>query len=268
MKTLRKAVTNTQPCKAVSSKYKFISTIDYIQPFLKRGWVIDKQKGGVKATSAHQISLTHPDFKTISGDKIQILVLNSHDRSMKFTVAGGLFRLVCSNGLMVGEDFEAFSFKHIGNNIEEKLENSYEKLVAKLETMKKQFEALESTILEEEVVRNKVLNIASKLLNTSSKKKKVEVEKVTNLIPIIHRISRGEDVGQDAFTKMNIIQENITRRYGLGTVVKVTEFDDDGNVVREFRTTKGMNPVEDSSNVRSIFKVNSAITNEFLKEVA
>lgn len=57
-----------------------------------------------EASSFHDVSV---------GDSIpEVLLINSHDGSGCFTMTAGLYRLVCSNGMVVGESFEAVKYRH------------------------------------------------------------------------------------------------------------------------------------------------------------
>lgn len=253
-------VTGASPI--VSDKYKFVSTIEYIKPFLNRGWKIRKEKGGKNQFGQHILHLQHSDFKTNKGDFLEVLIINSHDRSRAFTVAGGLFRLVCENGLMVGEDFESFKFKHIGQRIDEKLDNSYDKIVAKLLELKDKFNRLENTLVTREILLNSIDTIAQGVFNLETKLRKVEVLSVVNTNQL-DRVHREGDKGLDMFTAMNVIQENITRKYGLKVQLKET-CKETGNLSY---TVKHMQPTEHKS-VSKDFKVQSIVTSTFLKLVA
>ncbi len=257
-----KALSQTEKAQGLSDQYKFVSTGEYIRPLINRGWKIRRTRNANSAHGFHILHLQNEEFKTLAGDYIEICVLNSHDGSRAFKVVGGLFRLVCENGLCVGEDFEEFRFVHRGKGIEEKLENSYEKLVAKLNDLKFKFRSLELTAYDQEDFGIDVLNITKRLFNTDSKKKSVEVLNVVNLRQLAS-IRRIEDKETDTFTVMNVIQENITRRVGLIYEVRITDKETGTNYCERRR----MAPTENMS-LTNDFKVQTAITGHFLAEVA
>lgn len=60
----------------------------------------------------HIMTFEHPDFKIDDHNKLQLLVTNSHDGSTSLRFNLGIFRLVCSNGLVVGSNFYESRFNH------------------------------------------------------------------------------------------------------------------------------------------------------------
>ena len=58
----------------------------------------------------HCVRLSHRDFlDTLTPDETrpEIVIVNSHDGSSSFRIMAGIFRLVCSNGLIVADDMTA-----------------------------------------------------------------------------------------------------------------------------------------------------------------
>jgi hypothetical protein len=85
-----------------------------------------KNSSGVR--SFHMISFQNPDIvitKTLeNGEKVadtypRIILTNSHDGFNSFKFMVGIFRLICSNGLVCGETLENMSIRHINYNFEE-----------------------------------------------------------------------------------------------------------------------------------------------------
>lgn len=62
-----------------------------------------------------EVKLPIPDVKLAKGDvsHLTLLLRNSYDRSCSFGATLGAFRLVCSNGMTVGETFGAIKSKHV-----------------------------------------------------------------------------------------------------------------------------------------------------------
>ena len=65
------------------------------------------------------LELTLPDIKIDvgGGDEIamRLIVKNSYDGSHKLQIVFGAFRLVCSNGMVIGRKFLSINRRHIGN---------------------------------------------------------------------------------------------------------------------------------------------------------
>lgn len=104
-----------------SDKYRFIPTIDVIEPLLNDGFVVHKvtenrfkdesKYGYVK----HQLRLRNPSLAPEVGGLVpEVIVTNSHDGTSAFQIRGGIYRLVCSNGLVIGNDAFNHSVRHAG----------------------------------------------------------------------------------------------------------------------------------------------------------
>ena len=121
----------------VSEKYVQANTATVINDMAKLGWyVVDaKQKGKRKNSSGiqsfHMVSFQNPDIKVMENNEVEafprIILTNSHDGMNSFKFMIGLYRLVCSNGLIVADEtFEELTIRHINYNF-----NDLRHLVAK-----------------------------------------------------------------------------------------------------------------------------------------
>ena len=119
----------------VSGKYVQANTMTVINDLAKLGWYpveakqckAKKNSSGVR--SFHMIALQNPDIKIMknNADGTQtvdayprIIMTNSHDGFNSFKFMLGLFRLVCSNGLVVCDDqMVNMSIRHINYTFDE-----------------------------------------------------------------------------------------------------------------------------------------------------
>ena len=78
----------------------------------------------------HMIRLSmadHVKMMNVGDSRIEMSLTNSHDRSSAFQLHAGLFRLVCSNGLVICDsDMGRVSTKHIGGRADDVIEASYQ----------------------------------------------------------------------------------------------------------------------------------------------
>jgi len=111
-----------------SEKYAHISTERIIDDMASLGWgVVDAQQVKARKNKGFQKHLVvfRNDELTITGkdgDDVfpQILLSNSHDGKSSFQFTAGLFRLVCSNGLVIStETFGDLKIRHMGYDKEE-----------------------------------------------------------------------------------------------------------------------------------------------------
>ena len=112
-----------RPAAHVSDKYAFVPTTQVLSTLESSGWLpVRVQETSVRLTEKqgyqkHMIRLRHRDAQVIRvGDSLpEIVLTNSHDGLASFALSLGLFRLVCSNGLVVSDGmFESARIKHIG----------------------------------------------------------------------------------------------------------------------------------------------------------
>jgi hypothetical protein len=61
----------------------------------------------------HLIAFQRQDL-VLNGEAIEALVINSHDRSCGYQILLGVYRFVCSNGLITGDTFDSFKVRHLG----------------------------------------------------------------------------------------------------------------------------------------------------------
>jgi len=205
------SVFTTSPADNVSKHYTHIPTSIVIDDMEKLGWgVVDVQQ--VKARKGvgfqkHLLVFRNPDV-VINGDDgdtvfPQILLTNSHDGKNAFTFTAGLFRLVCSNGLVIStQEFENVKMRHIGYTFEElqlKIKEMVEQLPLTVESMNK----MKSTEIEEK----EALKFAKKALTTRFSKEQIKVFKI-DLKELITPV-RDEDKGTDVWSLFNVVQEKI-----------------------------------------------------------
>ena len=126
----------------VSDKYIMATTMDVVNDMAKLGWypVQAKQcrnkKNSKGIRSYHLIAFQNENVKVMNGNEIEayprIILQNSHDGFNSFKFMCGLFRIVCSNGLIVAdEEFANLSIRHINYTFEE-LRDTINVVIAKL----------------------------------------------------------------------------------------------------------------------------------------
>jgi hypothetical protein len=109
----------------LSEHYVHIPTDKVITDMIQLGWKpcqaveIKARKKSTKGYQRHMIKFFNPDIviEGFNGDNVypQILLTNSHDGLSSFKFQIGLFRLVCSNGLVVMDtSYGDFKLRHMG----------------------------------------------------------------------------------------------------------------------------------------------------------
>lgn len=64
----------------------------------------------------HVVILRHADAKPLpDGSVPQVLLVNAHDGSKRLSLTQGVFRFVCSNGMVVGTSYASHQVRHFGS---------------------------------------------------------------------------------------------------------------------------------------------------------
>lgn len=119
-----------QPHESRSSRYAYIPTSEIIagldregfRPF-KAAQSITRVAGKAEYTK-HMIRFRHADAVAINGTYPEVILLNSHDGSSAYKLIAGLFRLVCTNGLISGDRTGEIAVHHKGDIVSNVIEGS------------------------------------------------------------------------------------------------------------------------------------------------
>ena len=117
----------TKASNAVSENYTFIPTSKIINDMDTLGWKVGQATMVKSRRNAgyqkHLIKFFNPSIEINGDDGLmypQILLTNSHDGKSSFKFEAGIFRLVCSNGLVIkSHDFGSFNIRHMGYSFDE-----------------------------------------------------------------------------------------------------------------------------------------------------
>ena len=123
---LTPSVFASAPWERMSPRYRQIPTIEVVDMLRDRGFHPVKAMQsrcrieGKEAFTKHLLRFRHADFvtpQTVGMDLPEVILTNSHDGSAAYRFMAGIFRVVCSNGLVVASaDFGSISVRHSGGN--------------------------------------------------------------------------------------------------------------------------------------------------------
>ena len=153
-------------------------------------------------------------IKGVDGDDAypRIIMTNSHDGMQAFKFSVGIYRLVCSNGLVVAdEEFSDFKIKHKGYTFEE-LRGVVNQAVADLPNKVQVLNDMKNRTLTKE--EQSQLAIDAMLIRagiTPGSDKANEFEYDAETIEDILSPKRTADEGDDLWRVFNVIQEKITQ---------------------------------------------------------
>jgi hypothetical protein len=200
-------ITNVQKIK---QKEHYIKSMDVVNLLQNEGWNIagvdELRNKRTKKITDHYIQFHHNDFqfKNSNGktDAVASLTLsNSCDGSKPLELDLGAYRLVCSNGAISYQSFANEKFKHIEIDYNQFL-NRLQNLNDKSALLLNDFEWMKGKQLNQDQIREFATRAAE--LRYGKDLAKFDINSLLN-------INRVEDIGDDLYLVMNVIQENITK---------------------------------------------------------
>jgi hypothetical protein len=205
IKQIAPSVFTTEKAAHLTDKYIQTPTSRVVEDLMNLGWQVTKcqevRSRKYKGFQKHIVVFRHPDImiKGKDGDDAfpQILLTNSHDGKAAFNFRVGIFRLVCSNGLVVSDaDFNNVSIRHM-NYTFESLQAKINEVIDKLPGLVQKINLFKSTKLTD----NQMNEFAFKAA-TLRTKAKVNVEELLT-------VERDADRGNDLWSVFNRIEEKL-----------------------------------------------------------
>ena len=206
----------------VSEKYTVANTYTVIQDMEKLGWKVVRaaQRRATKKSSGrfsyHMVALQNPDIKITKqvdgGEETvecfpQIILTNSHDGLSCFQFRVGLYRCICSNGLVISDaELSEFKIRHIYysfENLRAVVGRILEALPSKVERMSQ----MNNVLLSED----QKLDFAKKALSIRKGVKEEELQMDEETYKDLLTPVRKEDEGSSLWNVYNVLQEKIVK---------------------------------------------------------
>ena len=203
----------------VSGKYIQANTETVINDMEKLGWypVEAKQcrhkKGSSGVRSFHMIAMQNDSVRILNSDGsveayVRIIIQNSHDGFNSFKFMCGIYRCICSNGLVVSDaEFAAFSIRHINYSFEE-LRNVVNNVLDAVPVTIDKMNTMNSTQLTYDQKREMAVE-TYKIRKGYTDEDKVNVDDatITDLLTPV----REEDNTETLWGVFNILQEKMIK---------------------------------------------------------
>lgn len=189
-----------------SSRYAYIPTSAVIEGMRNEGFLPVKATQAAardedkKGHTKHMIRFRRED-QLGQAEAREVIMINSHDGSSAYKLSAGIFRLVCSNGLVVGKEDIRQTVRHTGDVLGEVIEGAC-RIVTDFDQVAQDIDAMKSITLEKPLM----LAFAEAAIEArfAGDAKPVTAEQVL-------RARRGADVGSDVWTVFNRVQENVIK---------------------------------------------------------
>jgi hypothetical protein len=199
------------PRSDVSARYGFVNTYELVKAMRENGFVPTqvnsymRRSEDIRKFTKHMIRFRKEGaIKKIQvGDVVpQIIMVNSHDRSSNFHLFGGIWRLICSNGMMVSESgrVRPLVIRHTTSAVDGLLDATGQLIKAQ----KFVFEHIDE-------MRRTMLTTAQQA-EFAATALALRPERAGAIDPMqLLNIRRPDDTGDDVWHVYNRVQENLTR---------------------------------------------------------
>ena len=197
------------PHESRSQRYAYIPTATVLTELRKEGF----QPFMVTQTrtrhedrrdyTKHMIRLRHASQINARGEANEIILLNSHDGTSSYQMLAGMFRFVCSNGLVCGDTVADVRVPHKGDVAGQVIEGAYQVLHGFDRALESR-ESMQAITLDEGEAE--VFARAALSLKYDDPDKPAPITESQILMP-----RRFDDRRPDLWMTFNRVQENLTK---------------------------------------------------------
>ena len=204
-----------EPHESRGERYAYIPTSNVVEGLRNEGFfpmavgqsrVRDNAK---REHTKHILRFRHADQIDLApGAEVpEIVLVNSHDGTSSYQLMGGIYRLVCSNGLIVGNTSSEVRIRHSGNVLENVIEGSFQ-VIKDIQAIAPKVEAFKQMVLDprqQEAFAEAALDLRwDRDEETGNSEAPISAERLLG-------VRRWEDRKPDVWTTYNRIQENLIR---------------------------------------------------------
>ena len=201
-----------RPSKETSKHYTHIPTYKVVQDMKQLGWFpVDAQQVKTRKTHTKGVGKLLVVFQNDDivvngedGDVVypRVLLTNSHDGKNSFQFQAGLFRMICSNGLVVSDhNFSKLNIRLMGYDFTE-LRKTIEGLVETLPLTVESMNKFKKTQLNQNQKVDFAVKALALRLGGYDFVETVDIEQLL-------KPTRNEDEGDDVWSVYNVIQEKV-----------------------------------------------------------
>jgi hypothetical protein len=229
------AAFSTTKAERLSDRYISLNTSDVLPIMADYGYLPTQaaQKRSRKASTehaAHMLAFSKTtDIVVEAGDiRPEIILYNSHDGTGSVKLFAGVFRFICSNGIVAGDGFQSRIYHSKAlNGFEEMLRNT----VATLPDLMGRIDKMRGVSLSVGQAHDMAIaGVATRWDDYTGQTRGAYA--VAQTVKDVMNVRRNGDEGYDAFTVFNRIQEGVIR--GNAMIRSITEQRPEG-VMRKAR---------------------------------
>ena len=200
----------------LSKHYSFVPTSRVINDLRSMGWdavdacQVKSRKSSTNGYQKHMVTFENESYKTEGATEYpQLLLTNSHDGGNAFTLSAGIFRLVCSNGLVIKtEDYGTSRLVHKGYSFKS-IQDLVEQFVATIDETLTRITAMKEVELNKEQ-QIEFAKTAALLRFTEKAYNEGNIADVVELDDLLS-VDRKEDKGNGLWEVFNRVQESLVQ---------------------------------------------------------
>lgn len=210
MITLPQSALSTRSHERLSARYGFIPTNEIVDAFSREGWALTSaNEAKVRHQSRqglqrHLLRFAHESQLQLGiKERIETILINSHDGTSSLQIGAGIFRMACANGIVIADNTVAsIRLGHHKLDMDTVL-NSAHTILGQAQNVSEVIECWKGTQISQED--------AFHLAEQGIKLRWPEAESRPITARVALAVNRSEDAHNDLWTTFNRVQENIIR---------------------------------------------------------
>ena len=205
-------MTNTDSY-GVSDRYNVINTLDVVEQFSQYGFEITSvQAAGTRdlakiGKQKHMVRMKS-EYKMVGGLRPEVILTNSYDGTRALNIQVGLFRMVCSNGIIVGTNLiPKLQILHSNTHWEEMINEFVDTYDEKYHLQQEWVQRMEDT----RMTLDEAYILAKETLEIRHSDQRIQNDAVDPLELLVAK--RKEDRGNTAWHRFNVLQESLVNGF-------------------------------------------------------
>lgn len=205
LREISPAIFQTEKSPKLTDRYSMVPTIEIIDKFTESGWEVSsaKQIGG-GLYSKHVVKMRNSILPKVGDSLVEAIITNSHDGLAKLQIGAGLFRVACSNGLIIPQqdliDFNQRHLKITSDDVSEITENFIKSVPI--------IERSVNRMVDKKMTTDEKVDFVSKAVGIRWK----NTEDISTLtLETIIEPMRVEDYESTLWNTFNIVQEKLIK---------------------------------------------------------
>ena len=197
----------TEPIAGASEAYSFVPTTKAVDLLRDCGWIPQHVKQASTRVEhrdgfqRHAIRFAMGDLD-MGAERVDLLLINSHDRGCAFQLLASIWRKICGNGLLASSELFSFRHRHINFNPQEFIDSAVTIAQSAGQLANDVTRMKEIELVPEE--RQIFAGAAHDYVWGKAKLPPVEAPKLLEE-------RRYDDDGNDLWSTFNVIQENLIK---------------------------------------------------------